>query len=277
MSDKIIGSIILEGASTVEDSVIVSGSSKRRVEAEGTFQDLGVENRNRRIYEKKDMEPEIYGSRIKELLKAKSLKCEYGHPLSNDLVRQQTIDPKLTCARINDIWIKGNLVQGRFQGTNNAYGEEFDLNLRDGELPAFSLRALGSIENRGGKAYVKNIKVITYDVVIYPSHRVAYTSKVVSESAGDTEIVNENQIIVPKNDPGTIITLTDSDAKTVLNRLQRESASISTITETFEGLCDNVTLLENGKLLLSTRYGEKMYVNLENHVDNIIMDYVYKM
>lgn len=274
---KFIGNIILEGAATVEDSIIVGGSDKRRVEAEGTFQDLGVENRNRRIYEEKDMRPEIYGSRIKELIKAKSFKGEYGHPLSNDLVRQQTIDPKLTCCRINDIWIKDNLVQGRFQGTNNAYGEEFDLNLRDGELPAFSLRALGSIENRGGKAYVKNIRVITYDVVIFPSHKVAYTSKLVTEGAGNEEIVNENQIIVPNNDPGTIIKLTDHDAKTVINRLQRESASISAITDVFEGLCDNVTLMENGKLMLSTRFGEKIYVNLENHVDNIIMDYVFKM
>lgn len=276
---KFIGSIVLEGANTVEDAVIVGNTSKRRVEAEGTFQDLGVENRNRRIYDKKDMEPEIYGARIKELLKAKSLKCEFGHPLSNDLVRQQTIDPKLTCARINDIWIKGNLVQGRFQGTNNAYGEEFDMNLRDGELPAFSLRALGSIQNIGGKAHVKNLKVITYDVVIYPSHKVAYTSGLVTESATSLGSVQENanQIIVPNNDPGTIINLTESDARTVINRLQRESASVSTITDTFEGLCDNVTLSENGKLILSTRYGEKIYVNLENHIDNIIMDYVFKM
>ena len=118
MSKK-IGSIILEGAVTAEDSVIIDGSAKRIV-AEGTLQDMDVENRNRRIYAKKDLMPEINGPRMKELIEAKQFKGECGHPLSDDLVRQQTIDPKLTCCRINDIWIKDNLVQGRFQGTNNA-------------------------------------------------------------------------------------------------------------------------------------------------------------
>ena len=56
---KFIGNIILEGAATVEDSIIVGGSDKRRVEAEGTFQDLGVENRNRRICVQKYMEVEL--------------------------------------------------------------------------------------------------------------------------------------------------------------------------------------------------------------------------
>ena len=48
---------------------------------------------------------------MRELLKAKSLKAELGHPLSDDLVRQQTIDPKLVCVRFNKIWLEGNLVK----------------------------------------------------------------------------------------------------------------------------------------------------------------------
>ena len=162
--NKRIGSIILEGAATVEDTIIsykpCNSCGKSRVIAEGTLQDMDVENRNHRIYAKADLSPEIMGPRMTELIKAKEMKGELGHPLSDDLVRQQTIDPKLVCVLFTKIWIEGNKVKGQFRGTNNAYGDEFDLDLRDGCKPAFSLRALGAIENVNGKAYVKGIKII---------------------------------------------------------------------------------------------------------------------
>jgi hypothetical protein len=271
-----IGNIILEGATTAEDTLITNGNSKRVI-AEGTLQDMDVENRNRRIYAKSDLMPEINGPRMKELIKAKQFCGEYGHPLSDDLVRQQTIDPKLVCVRFEDIWVEDNLVKARFRGTNNDYGEYFDRDLRDGCKPAFSLRALGAIENVNGKAYVKGIKIITWDSVIYPSHRVAYTDKIVTESALDGSTVHENQIVVPENDPGRIITLTDSDARTVINRLQKESANLSMIVDALDGIFDNITMIGESTVLLTDRYGQRLTVNLEDHVDNIIMDYVYKM
>jgi hypothetical protein len=276
MTNRRIGSIILEGAATVEDTIITGdskGSGNRRVIAEGTLQDMDVENRNRRIYSKADLVPEINGPRMKELINNKEFKGECGHPLSDDLVRQQTIDPKLVCVLFNKVWVEGNRVKAQFQGTNNAYGEEFNADLLDGCKPAFSLRALGSIENVGGKAYVKGIKIITWDRVIYPSHKVAYTERIVSESAIDGTPVHENQVIVSANDPGTIINLNESDARTVISRLQRESASLDTILNTFDGIMDNVGLVNENTILLTSRFGEKIYVNLENHIDNLIMDY----
>lgn len=274
--NRSIGSIILEGAITAEDSIITENNGKRVI-AEGTLQDMDKENRNRRIYAKADLLPEINGPRMTELINAKSFFGEFGHPLSDDLVRQQTIDPKLTCVSFLKIWTEGNLVKGRFMGTNGQYGKEFDENLRDGIKPAFSLRALGSIENINGKAYVKNIRIITWDCVIYPSHRCAYTEKIVTESAVDGTILQENKIIVPENDPGTIITLKESDAKVVLNRLQRESANLSSVLETFDGNYDKISLLNENTALLSNKFGDKVQVNLEDHVNNVIMDYVYKM
>lgn len=277
MNNRRIGSIILEGAATVEDTIISdikpSGSGKSRVLAEGTLQDMDVENRNHRIYAKSDLSPEIMGPRMTELIKAKEMKGELGHPLSDDLVRQQTIDPKLVCVLFTKIWIEGNKVKGQFKGTNNAYGDEFDADLRDGCKPAFSLRALGAIENVNGKAYVKGIKIITYDRVIYPSHKVAYTEKIVSESAIDGTTIYENGIIVPKNDPGRIISLKDSDARTVINRLQRESANLDRIVSTFDGIMDQITLVNENTVMMTNRFGDKYYINLETHIDNLISDF----
>lgn len=276
MNDRAIGNIILEGASTAEDAVITDCSNKRVI-AEGTLQDMDKENRNRRIYAKADLVPEINGDRMKELIKAKQFCGEYGHPLSDDLVRQQTIDPKLVCVRFIKVWVEGNLIKAQFKGTNNDYGSYFDADLREGCLPAFSLRALGTIDNIQGKAYVKGIKIITWDSVIYPSHRVAYTEKIVTESAIDGKPSFENQIVVPENDPGTIITITNSDAMEVINRLQRESANLTTIVETFDGIYDRIDLLNENSLRMTSRYGDKIIVNLEQHVSNLIMDYVFKM
>lgn len=274
MSNRVIANIILEGATTVEDSIITSGNG-RRVEAEGTLQDMDIENRNRRVYMKKDLLPEINGPRMTELIKAKQFCGEYGHPLSDDLVRQQTIDPKLVCVRFNKVWVEDNLVKARFQGTNNDYGEYFDRDLRDGCKPAFSLRALGAIENVSGKACVKGIKIITWDSVIYPSHKVAYTEKIVTESAIDGTPVHENQIVVPYDDPGRIITLRESDAKTVISRLQRESANMDTILNTFDGIYDKISTNGNN-VVLTNSMGGRIEVNLESHVQNLIMDYVSK-
>ena len=82
MNNKVIGSIILEGASTSEDAIVISdgGKKSKRVIAEGTLQDMDVENRNKRIYSKVDLEPEINGPRMRELIKAKQFKGHAGHP-----------------------------------------------------------------------------------------------------------------------------------------------------------------------------------------------------
>lgn len=274
---KVIGNIILEGATTVEDTVITDGGSNKRVIAEGTLQDMDKENRNRRIYAKADLVPEINGDRMTELIKAKQFCGEYGHPLSEDLVRQQTIDPKLVCVRFLKVWVEGNLVKAQFKGTNNDYGEYFDRDLREGCLPAFSLRALGTIENVNGKAYVKGIKIITWDSVIYPSHRVAYTDRIVSESALDGTILSENTVVVPENDPGIIIKITEGAAMDCINRLQRESANVTKIVETFDGIYDSITLVDENTLLMTSKFGDKISVNLEKHVSNVIMDYAFKM
>lgn len=277
--DNLIGSIILEGATTAEDTVIIDGTRSKRVIAESTLQDTDVENRNHRVYAKADLEPEIYGERIQELIAAKQMRGEMGHPLADSIVRQQTIDPKLVCVEYMKIWMEGNLVKCHYKGTNNDYGQMIDEDLREGCKPAFSLRALGAIENVNGRAYVRGIRVITYDYVIYPSHRIAYTTRLVTENALSCDIdptsVNESMVITdPNNDTGRIINLTGSDAQEILNRLQRESASVSSILETFEGLSDHVCVVGD-KLKLSTRFGETMYLDMDHHIDNLIMNYAW--
>jgi hypothetical protein len=106
--------------------------------------------------------PQLIAPRTKELLEAGYLRAELGHPLSNQLVRQQTIDDSRTCAQFLKLWTEGNNVWARFRGTNNDFGKAFDADLKDGCKPAWSLRALGTIVNteRGGE--VRNLKLVTW-------------------------------------------------------------------------------------------------------------------
>lgn len=279
MNGNIIGSIILEGMDhSAEDTMIISGANSKRVIAEATLQDLEVENRNHRIYAKKDIEPEINGDRIKELIKAGQMYGEMSHPLSDDLVRQQTIDKKLACVSFLKMWVEGNYVKGQYKGTLNEYGNFVDQELRDGAKPAFSLRALGAIENVNGKAYVRGVRIITFDQVIYPSHRPAYTTKILSESALSCDMDPakvKTEDLTKYNETGRIINLTGSDAQLVLNKLQRESANITSVLETFNKIADKITISEDGKyVILTNAFGDRFKLQLEDYVDNLIMDFI---
>lgn len=193
--------IIMENINIINSVAMPSFASKMniryhnpdRVTGYGVLQTADEKNRNGRIYMGKDLEREINAPRQQELLEAGQLCGEAGHPIGQDgqsLARQQTIDPKNICVRFLKLWMEGNNVMGCFEGTNNDKGETFDKDLRLGIKPAFSLRALGTVRSTPNGAVVDNLKMITYDYVIYPSHCHAYTLGLIHESAGSSPIVS---------------------------------------------------------------------------------------
>ena len=283
MNNQVIGNIILEKATTAVDTRII-GENYGKVEATGIVQDLGEshENRNGRIYELKDIKPEIEGDRIqKELIPTGNFLCEWGHPLSQELSRQSVIDPKNSCARITKLWLEGNDVHANFKGTNTQYGIAFNADLMEGVKPAFSLRALGSVDReRNGKCYVRNIRVINYDSVIYPSHKRAYMTgfvtptneSAITESANigvdnytNSKAVYENGLLIP------VIN------QQVVDYIKHESANVKSILNTFDTLYESAIICGNGKqvqLNLPDNQG-KIVVNLEQYIADEIMQYCY--
>ena len=165
-----IGYVILEGAPIQVPEAKVISENNKRVIGEGVIQEAEEENRNGRCYLHNDLYSEIQCPRTMELLSTGNMLSENGHPMDSSMIRQQTIDPNNTVARFLKIWMDGNKVMAHFKGTNNAKGEEFDQDLREGILPSWSLRALGSLTNKGGRNIVENLRIITWDRVIYPSH-----------------------------------------------------------------------------------------------------------
>lgn len=193
MINKRFGYIFNESAVNVSEVEIVENG--KRVVAKGILQTGNTQNRNGRKYQTQDLAREIAAPRQKELLRTGNMLGEAGHPMTQDLMRQQTIDPKFTCVRYLDFWMEGDNVMGKFKGTNNELGNAFDMDLREGILPAFSYRALGTVEETAAGSIVTNLKMITYDYVIYPSHPTAYTSGLVSESALGTSSMFTSNII----------------------------------------------------------------------------------
>ena len=267
-----IGYIICENLAPVKDMKVVGKTPSGKPIGEGILQEVEEDNRNGRYYEKSELFPQLQSERTLELLKTGNFKGEAGHPMSNDIKRQATIDPTNVCVKFLDIWTEGNFIKARFTGTNNALGEEFNRDMLDGELPSFSLRALGTIVNKNGHACVKNIKVITWDRVIYPSHKHAYMERLVSESAGVEE--DTNKLFIDENYHGFVTPITNEK---VINLLKQESSNVNFIIENFSGIYESIQVLNNGRnIQLNDGKGNTFIVNLEHHVQDLLMSYYSK-
>lgn len=265
-----IGYVILESAPIeVPDAQVVSESGKRVI-GEGIIQTAEEENRNGRCYLQPDLLEQVNCARTKELLTTGNMLSENGHPMDTSMLRQQTIDPNNTVARFLKIWMDGNNVMAQFKGTNNALGEEFDQDLREGVRPSWSLRALGSLENVSGRNVVRNLRVVTWDRVIYPSHPHAYTTRVVSESTAMATIDYINRM----NNNGVLIPITNDS---VLRYIKNESSNIKSLIEQIDFMYESAALIKGNQVRLVAKNGDIFVVNLESHISNEIEDYCTKL
>lgn len=260
-----IGYIVAESAITGFENTNIIKEDNGRVIAEARLQTANERNRNGRFYADNELFPEVTSPRLLELLEAGYLRGELGHPLSQDLVRQQIIDDSRTCVQYLKLWINGNDIMARYRGTNNAFGEALNKDLLDGCKPAFSLRALGSVVKTERGSEVRNIRIITWDQVIYPSHPGAYTQKVLDSlpEYGEENGIQNESVIFP---------ITNSDVEAYI---RHESTNLKYLQETFDFAYDNISLnkANNTVSLTQKGSGEILIVQLERYIGNEIMNY----
>ena len=276
MLDSKIGYIICESAPTEAKESVIVDRKNGKVVIETVLQDADTKNRNGRFYASEDLFPACKAARLTELMENRSLLGEASHPMSSELVRQQTIDLGRVSHEIMQLKTDGKYIKGIVKGTPTKFGEEFNNFILEGMKPAFSLRALGSISNTKRGAEVKNISIITWDWVIYPSHKCAYMEKIVSESTRITDTMStlKESAAYMENDKGVIVPITNSS---VMSYIKSESANINTVLKSFDTLYESASLIENGsKVQLMTNTGDIMVVNLESYIQNEIMDYCYR-
>ena len=277
--DKQIGFVVLETAAVAEASGKIISDDGRRVTAEVILQDMNVLNRNKRFYSSKEMNPALKNDRLVELLQFGQLFGEEGHPQSKEISRQQIIEPTLRSHKITKLWTSGNDILAHVKGSNTCHGEAFNQDLLDGDKPSFSLRALGTVNQTSRGAEVENITIITWDHVIYPSHKRAYTQRIigVSEGASLTGGTNEggNKVLLQENDGGLLIPITNSQ---VLDYIKEKSSNYHTIKESIDLLYESTQLINEGKQIqLTSKEGDVYVVNLEQHLQDKMYGYSSKI
>ena len=244
--------------------------------AETVLQVAEVLNRNRRYYVTEDLHKEIYGPRWTELVKAGYACGEAGHPLDMNLARQQKIDPTLTCVQYVKCWMEGPVVKAWCKGTNNELGKTFNEDLKDGKKPAFSLRSLGSIKIVNGKSCVTNLRLVTYDFVIYPSYVQAYVQGIVESTqlpVQETVAEKGNSLYINEED-NFIAPIMNQD---VVNMILKESADIYTICSDFSPFYQSIKVNQEGtQVTMITDDYQTIIVPLNKFIQNQINTFCRK-
>lgn len=294
MPDNKIGYIINESGYQMEDVTLDPSFNikncpyynKNRVAAMGVLQTGEMKNRNGRIYRTEDLVREINAPRQQELLRTGNMLSELNHPLSSELLRQQTIDQSNCCARFLKFWNEGNNILGIFQGTNNSLGETFDKDLRMGVKPSFSLRALGTVRATPQGALVENLKMITYDTVIFPSYWTAYTKGIISESANisDSPVSNfkftnandaTKSFIYPFNNADVVSAMKAQHTnESAIEYIKDKSFNYHLLKEAFDMTkVDMVDLISPTKIALTESGNATIVMNVEDYIAKEIQNY----
>lgn len=274
MRERAIGSIICETATTTSTESRVISDNEGKPIIETCLQDVDKKNRNERIYPKSELFPKLKADRLVELLEADSLFGEAGHPMSQNIARQQTIDPTNLSHKIHKLWTKDNQVMAQVSAADTARGDDFNRLLLSGTKPAFSLRALGTVMKTSRGAEVRGLKIITWDWVIFPSHPCAYMTKFINESAVEDLSSPDNKLFITESDRGLIIPI---DNKSVLDFIKHESGNIKSVVESLEYVYTGITINENANSVTLHGEGDKITVNLESFIKDEIMNYAINL
>lgn len=287
-----VGCILTEETAVNIEFKIHSENKNGFVIAEGVIQNGNETNRNRRFYPTDELRRALNAPRQKELVSTGNFKGEAGHPLDKTLARQSKIDPTNEQVWYTKIWMEGDAVKAHFRGTNNDLGRSFNDDLKDGQRPSFSLRALGSLVNENGRMTVRNMQIVTYDRVYFPSHPGAYTTKIVTiESAGSKSY---QDIYIPKNfeakrdeilalreagnsveSPNIVTPLTQQE---VSNFILSESTNLRNVINQFDIFYESIEVNPDMRsVTMTTRLGDKIYLSLETSVSRDIINGVSEM
>ena len=289
-SDAPIGKYIINESFEASQSSVKSITRDTRTGkpvGHAVFQSGGVRNRNGRIYLTEDLAREVTCTRTIELINTRNLFCEAGHPMDVSLQRQSTIDWRNSNCKILVIGMNGNNVEGNFTPSNTQYGKAFEQDLLEGTIPAFSLRALGSIRQTKLGAQVTDLRMITYDQVIYPSHSNAYMTNLLSESVDvilNYTPINESAIHEVDELNGCnrmipVTSLTEADKSSIVDFVKCNSNNMKFITDYMNAKLENVSINKKGTQVILREAGSEnlIYINIESYIHNELMNYSEKM
>lgn len=144
-------------------------------------------NRNGRIYESKDCEPEI-NRYIKEFVNDNRAYGELNHPEGHD------IDLQKACLRVTELKKDGNYYNGKARVLSTPMGKILECLINDDCKVGMSTRALGKVEEKSDASYVKDMRLIAIDCVADPSAHNAFVNGILESKSF---ILNDNGKLEP--------------------------------------------------------------------------------
>ena len=270
MSENINGFILCEETSSnVEFKVKGVDNKNGFIIAEGILQEGNEVNRNKRSYPTAELAKAINSPRTRELVESGNLKGEAGHPTDSSIVRQTKIDPTLEQVWYTKLWMDGDYVMGHFTGTSNELGRSFNEDLRRGQKPSFSLRAVGSLVNENGKMTVRNMQMITYDRVYFPSHSKAYTQKIITSEAVTPGMPKQDILVIDPHD------YFFEKSLEIQNYIISESASVKLALDSFNMDYNSMELQSDLRTVkMKTVFGETVYLDTDSAIQKEMINAV---
>lgn len=279
--NEIICSILMETTTNPvqpQDVQVIDKNGLYYVKFYTNLQDFDVKNRNGRIYEGVPMMEGLNADHIQELIREGAWLGEYGHPLDNNMSRVLTIDPKLASHRILSLDVTNKGAKGWIETLTDGYGRSFTNNILQGMEPAFSLRALASVTRTGGNQIIKSKpRIVTYDAVILPSHKIAYRdkstnieTKIISGGRA-TERVMESSSNTMNDSPGIIVRESQ-----IIDFIKEESQNYKLISNIYEVCSESITLSKDLKNVILTEGDTRYSVRIEDKISHDIDNFMAK-
>lgn len=266
--------LVMESAEPVEikNVEVFDKNSLFYLRFESVLQDFNVKNRNNRIYVGTAMVPSLNADHIMELESKQSWFGEAGHPMTDDIKRILTIDPKLISHKIVSHDVNTSRCTGVIETLDNEYGRQMTKSILQGMEPAFSLRALAPIvKDASGTSLVKTkAHVVTYDWVIFPSHKAAYrdttkpVEKIVKKVMENGNVVNE-------------CTITPVQESMIKDFISLESVNVKLVSNVCEVALESMTLSDDFRNVILREDGHTFFIPLEDKIKYDISNFMRQL
>jgi hypothetical protein len=126
-------------------------------------------NRNNRLYPLHELVREVDRYKSEMIINARSL-GELNHPQSAE------VNPERACHMVTELHQDGNIFIGKSKVLSTPVGLVVKALINDGVKLGMSSRALGQLEEKGGRNIVKNLRLVAIDCVADPSYPKAFVN-----------------------------------------------------------------------------------------------------
>lgn len=142
----------------------------------GTYMVAEEVNKNQRSYSLEEMAREVERFN-REFISQNRALGELEHPQS------ASINSERACHLITELRMEGNIAKGKSRVLSTPTGQIVKSLIQDGVRLGVSSRALGELYEKGGVNHVKNMKLITVDVVADPSAPGAFVNGILESKS----------------------------------------------------------------------------------------------